>query len=203
MAIPKQKVSQTKIIFKYFYYYYYSITRIEKESKDAPEWFHCYPDWKVKQYKKFLADNVETVNIITKHQNWIMTSPRNYDRKYPIDKKKVINMKEMSVIVPKWMESKNKNFKKKEENLKIVEYCPLKQKCKKLMIFVDKDINPPKNKVINYDKNRSIFSFGDFRNNVYFKKEQEFYDSKVSHEPKKFFDWDDKKKFVPKYKKDV
>ena len=113
-------------------------------------------------------------------------------------------MEENSVIVPKWMESKkHKNTKKQEENLKSVEYCPLKQKCKKLMVFVDKDINPPKNKFINYDKNRSIFSFGDFRNNVCTKKEREFYDSKVSQKPKKFFDWDDNKKFNPKYKKDV
>ena len=35
------------------------------------------------------------------------------------------------------------------------------------------------------------------------KNEKDIYDAKVSQEPKMFFNWDDGKKFVPKYKKDV
>ena len=96
-------------------------------------------------------------------------------------------MEETSIIIPKWMEKKYKKTKQ-EENLKSIEYCPIKQKCKKLMVFVDKDLNPPKNKILNYDKKRSIFSYGDFRNNVYSKKQHEYYDSKVNQMPKKFFD---------------
>ena len=112
-------------------------------------------------------------------------------------------MEETSKIMPKWMEIKHKNYKKDEENFKSIEYYPIKQKCKRLMVFVDKDINPPKNIKIDYEKNRSVFSYGDFRNNVVTKKEHEYYDKKVSQTPKKFFDWDDKKRFNPKYKKDV
>ncbi len=112
-------------------------------------------------------------------------------------------MEETSKIIPKWMEIKHKT-NKKEEDFKSTEYYhPIKQKCKKLMAFVDKDINPPKNKALKYDKNKSLFSYGDFRNNVHSKKEHEYYDSKVSQKPKKFFEWDDKKRFNPKYKKDV
>ena len=111
-------------------------------------------------------------------------------------------MEETSKMMPKWMEIKRKT-NKKEENLKSTEYCPIKQKCKKMMTFVDKDINPPKNKVLKYNKNKSIFSYGDFRNNVHSKKEHEYYDSKVSQKPKKFFECDDKKRYNPKYKKDV
>ena len=111
-------------------------------------------------------------------------------------------MEETSKIMPKWMEIKHKTCKK-EDDFKSIEYYPIKQKCTKLMAFVDKDINPPKNKNINYNKNKSVFSYGDFRNNVVTKQQHEYYDSKVSQIPKKFFDWDDKKKFNPKYKKDV
>ena len=171
-------------------------------SKNAPEWFNILPDWKIEQYKEHLAKNEDTINILSKHQNWITTSPRTYDRKHPLEKKKALNMEETSKIMPKWMEIKHK-INKREEDLKSIEYYPIRQKCKKLMVFVDKDINPPKNKVLSYDKNKSIFSYGDFRNNVVTKKEHELYDKKVSQVPKKFFDWNDGKKFNPKYKKDV
>ena len=160
------------------------------------------PDWKLKQYKEHLARNEDTIRIISKHQNWITTTPMANDRRHPLEKLKVPKGEETSKLMPKWMEIKYKNFKR-EEVLKSVEYSPIKQKCKKLMVFVDKDINPPKNKILNYDKNKSIFSYGDFRHNVVTKKQHEYYDSKVSQEPKQFFDWDDKKRFNPKYKKDI
>ena len=160
------------------------------------------PDWKIKQFNDYLSRNEETINVISKHQNWITISPRTNDRKHPLEKSKALPFEETSKIIPKWMEIKHKKFKQ-EENLKSIEYYPIRQKCKKLMVFVDKDINPPKNKVLNYDKNKSVFSYGDFRNNVITKRQQEYYDSKVSQKPKKFFDWDDKKRFNPKYKKDI
>ena len=171
-------------------------------SKNAPEWFNVFPDWKIKQYKDYIAKNEDTVNILSKHQSWITTSPKTYDRKYPLEKKRALNMEETSKIMPKWMEIKHKNCKR-EENFKSIEYYPIRQKCKKQMAFVDKELNPPKNKILNYDKNRSVFSYGDFRNNVVTKEQHEYYDKKVSQLPKKFFDWDDKKRFNPKYKKDI
>ena len=160
------------------------------------------PEWKIMQYKNYLAKNEDTINILSKHQSWITTSPRTNDRKHPLEKKKASNMEETSKVMPKWMEIKYKKTKH-EDNLKSIEYYPIRQRCKRQMVFVDKDINPPKNKSLQYDKNKSIFSYGDFRNNVLTKKQHEYYDSKVSQLPKKFFDWDDKKRFVPKYKKDI
>ena len=53
------------------------------------------------------------------------------------------------------------------------------------------------------DKNKSIFSYGDFRNNVVTKAQHIYYDSKVSQVPKRFLSWDDKTKFNPKFKKDI
>ena len=57
-------------------------------------------------------------------------------------------MEVTSKIMPKWMEIKHKKSKRLE-NLKVAEYFPLKQKAKKLMVFVDKDLNPSKIKTIN------------------------------------------------------
>ena len=85
----------------------------------------------------------------------------------------------------------------------MAEYFPIKQKAKKLIVFVDKELNPSKIKTVNYNPVRSVFNYGDFRNNVLTKKEKDIYDAKVSQKPRKFFDWDDGKRYNPKYKKDV
>ena len=124
------------------------------------------------------------------------------DRKHPLEKMKAENMEVTSKIMPKWMEIKHKNSKKTEE-FKLAEYFPIKQKAKKLIVFVDKELNPSKIKNIEYDPSRSIFTYGDFRNNVLTKKEKDFYDNKVSQKPRKFFDWDDGKRYNPKYLKDI
>ena len=173
-----------------------------KVSKEAPQWFNFFPDWKIQQYKDYLAKNEDTVNIFSKHQGWITVSPKTNDRKRPLEKMKAANMEVTSKIMPKWMEIKHKN-EKIIENLKSIEYYPIRQKCKKLMVFVDKELNPPKNKPLDFDPNKSIFSYIDFRNNVVTKEEHEYYDKKVSQLPKKFFDWDDGTVFNPKYKRDV
>ena len=71
----------------------------------------------------------------------------------------------------------------------------------KMMILLDKNYDSQLNKSIS--ANRSIFSYQDFRNNVNFEEERKVYDNMVSQEPKKFFDWDDKKIFNAKSKKDI
>jgi len=103
--------------------------------------------------------------------------------------------------MPEWMESKYK-YCKKEDDFKLVEYYPTKQKAKQLLSYVDKDLNPSKIKPPEYNKMKSIFSYCDFRNNVLTKKQHEYYDSKVSQSPKQFYNWDDGTKFNPKYKRD-
>ena len=173
-----------------------------KVSKDAPEWFNIIPEWKVEQFNNYLANNEDTINIISKHQSWITVSPRTKDRKRPLEKMKAENMEVTSKIMPKWMEIIHKN-EKNEENLKSVEYEPIKQKCKKLMLFVDKELNFPKDKLTEYNPNKSVFSFLDFRHNVVTKKEYEIYNKKVSQEPKRLLEWDDGTVFDPKYKRDV
>ena len=43
----------------------------------------------------------------------------------------------------------------------------------------------------------------DFRHDLMSEKDTKYYGAKVSQFPKKFFDWDDEKKFNLKYKKDI
>lgn len=112
-----------------------------------------------------------------------------------------------SKLMPKWMEIKYKKEKDSTNNsdyFKSVEYNnPLKQMPKRMMSLVDKNINPKRLKPIEYNPNRSVFNFDDFRHNILTKKEADYYGSKVSQLPRKFFDWDDMKRFSPKYKKDI
>ena len=81
------------------------------------------------------------------------------DRKHPLEKMKAENMEVTSKIMPKWMEINHKNAKK-VEIFKVGEYFPIKQKAKKLIVFVDKDLNPSKIKSVDFYPRRSIFSFG-------------------------------------------
>ena len=174
-----------------------------KISKEAPKWFQSVPEWKIKQFNDYLEKNEDTIHILSKHQNWITVTPKHKDRTKPLEKMKAINLEATSKIMPKWMEIKPKQ-ENRVENLKSVNYYPIRQKAKGLMVLVDKELNPSKIKrEIEYNPTRSIFSYGDFRNNVLTKEQVDFYNSKVSQVPKKFFDWDDGKKFDPKYKKDV
>ena len=111
-------------------------------------------------------------------------------------------MEVTSKIMPKWMEINHKNVKKNED-FKKAEYIPIKQKAKRLVVFVDKELNPSRLKSVDFDPSRSVFNYGDFRNNVLSKKEKDLYDNKVSQKPRKFFDWDDGKRYNPRYKKDI
>ena len=164
------------------------------------------PEWKVKLFKEDLAKKEETITVFSKNQNWLTVTPRNQDRRKALEKNKILDMDITSKLMPKWMEIKHKkdhNFTNSDK-FKPVEYnYPVKQKPKKMMAFVDKDLNPKRLLPLECNTNRSVFNLNDFRHNVITKKDANYYGSKVSQLPKKFFDWDDGKKFNPKYKKDI
>lgn len=103
-------------------------------------------------------------------------------------------------LIPKWMKIKYEN-NKKEDIFKPVRFNPIGGKSQKMMMLVDKKINSKK--IDGYNPSRSIFRIQDFRHSVMTKKEQEYYDSMVNQNPIRFFEWDDGKKFNPKYKKDI
>ena len=115
-------------------------------------------------------------------------------------------MEATSQLMPNWMEIKYKKEKNDINNdkFKSIEYnYPLKQKPKKMIILVDKDNNAKKFGQNEYNPNRSVFNLNDFRHNLITKKEANYYGSQVSQLSRKFFEWDDGKKFNPKYKKDI
>ncbi len=64
--------------------------------------------------------------------------------------------------------------------------------------MIDKDINEPKKE---NKPNKSIFSIMDYRHDIRLKEEADVYSSRVSQEPKKFFDWDDGKPYNPYFRK--
>lgn len=103
-------------------------------------------------------------------------------------------------LIPNWMKIRPEN--KAEDLFKPVGFWPVGTKSKKSTILVDKSLNTKK-KPDGYDPSRSIFNIHDFKHDVMTKKDHEFYDSQVSQMPRKFFDWDDGKRFNPKYKNDI
>jgi len=130
-------------------------------------------------------------------------TPKKKDRRKALEKKRILDMEVTSKLMPRWMEIKTENSKP-IDLFKSVEYNnPLKQKAKKQMAFVDKELNINKGKTFEYNPSRSIFSYQDFRNDVNTSKEAKYYGEKVSQKPKGFFGWDDGKVYNPKFKKDV
>lgn len=64
------------------------------------------------------------------------------------------------------------------------------------MVLVDKNIND-----INNLDDKSVFSIGDYRHNLNYKNQVDFYSTGINQKPKQFFDWDDGIEFNPKKKK--
>lgn len=154
-------------------------------SKDSPDWFHFFPEWKQKQLNDHYAQKENSLQILSKHKGWITISLKTNDRNSPFEKSYFYKDKH-EYIIPKWMNSnsfRNKNILKDE--FKSVEYYPFTNKNAKMMILVNKNINKISNG--NVSENRSIFNYQDFRNNVTFEKDRKYFDNLVKKEPRKFF----------------
>ena len=90
-------------------------------------------------------------------------------------------MEVTSKLMPRWMEIKT-DIPKRPDLFKSIEYnYPVKQRAKKMMAFVDNDLNLNKIKTLDYNPARSIFNLNDFRNNVSTSYEAKIYGEKVSH----------------------
>ena len=57
------------------------------------------PDWKIKQYRDYIGKNEDTINILSKHQNWITTSPLTNDRRHPFEKQKKGKKEKMEMFI--------------------------------------------------------------------------------------------------------
>ena len=183
-----------------------SINRKRKlgtNSKESPDWFHIAPEWKESQFREHLAKNEDSIKILSKHKGWISISSKNNSRITPLEKFTFDREKHRNVM-PNWMNLKYyKNYTKDEDVFTKVQYNPSILKSKKMMLLIDKNLDP---KITNKSvllKQRSIFNFGDFKHNVMFEDERKYNDNLVSQKPKKFFDWDDGKVFNAKTKRDI
>lgn len=176
--------------------------KIGTNSKESPEWFHVVPEWKESQFKDHLSKNEESIRILSKHKGWISISTKTYNRLTPLEQYTFDKEKHRD-IMPKWMNMKYyKNHTRDEDNFKKVEYFPIKMKNKKMMLLVDKNLNPTNNNKSVLLSQRSIFNLNDFKHDVMFENERKYNDNLVSQKPRKFFDWDDGKIFNPKTKRD-
>ena len=173
-----------------------------KISKEAPKWFNIIPQWKSELFNDELIKKQDTITVFSKNQNWLTVTPKKKDRRNALEKKKILDMDATSKLMPRWMEIKG--GQKSPDIFKSVEYNnPVKQNPKKMMAFVDKDLNLKKINKVEYNSARSVFNYQDFRNNVVTSNEAKEYGSLVSQKPRRFFYWDDGKKFNPMYKNDV
>lgn len=93
-----------------------------KISDAAPEWFHILNQDKLKNIEDKMSKNEETLSVFSRYQKWITVTPKNKNRRKPLEKVKKINMEETSKVVPNWMQIKIDKEKIKEDALKPAEY---------------------------------------------------------------------------------
>ena len=103
------------------------------------DWFHIFPDWKIKQLNEHIAKNEEAIHLLSKQQKWITISPKTRDRRHPLEKSKVMNDENHDKLIPKWMKIRP-NIKTKD-NFKAVGFSPIGTKSTKMMMLVDKQLN--------------------------------------------------------------
>lgn len=175
---------------KGFWDYTPQFREFNQESKDAPDNFQTMNKEKKEKFNKAL-EKEETITLLSKNKNWITVTPKHRNRNKPLESIKVKN-DETSKVIPSWMRSKFTQ-KMSQDFMKSVSYKSVRDG-KSTAIFVDKDNLE--------NKNKSIFSFGDFRHNVMTKSQSELFEKGISMKPKRFFDWDDGRKFDPKKSKD-
>ena len=121
-----------QVIFDLHLYIGFKKQKCTKNSKEAPDWFQIFPEWKIKQLNDHVAKNEEAIHILSKQQNWITISPVTRDRKHPLEKSKVMNDENHDKLIPKWMKIRPEN--NNEDIFKSVRFLPIGSKSKEMMI---------------------------------------------------------------------
>ena len=161
--------------------------QFNRESNDAPENFQVITKEKLERLNKEL-EKEETITLLSKTKNWITVTPKHKNRRKPLESIKVKNV-EGSKILPEWLQPKY-HQPLSPDCLTHKSYTSIRNGLTTLQL-VDKDNGSNRN-------NKSIFSIGDFRHNVSFKDDMIKYQEGISEKPKRFFDWDDVKRYDPK-----
>ena len=84
-----------------------------------------------------------------------------------LEKQRILDKDVTSKLMPRWMEIKTEKTKTPDMFRSIEYNNPIKQRTKRMMAFVDKDLNIKSLKTYDYNPTKSIFSYQDFRNNIY------------------------------------
>ena len=104
-----------------------------KVSTEAPDWFHVVNDNKIKKWNQKFIDNDDPLSVFSRYQKWITVTPRNKNRRKPLEKIKISKMEETSKVMPKWMQITGKD-KKLEDTMKASEYTSMRDVNIKLVI---------------------------------------------------------------------
>ena len=109
------------------------------------------------------------VSIVSKNQGWITVSPKNMNRKFPIEKQASLagDSTKTSILTPSWMKIDYSQAPQKDPLRATVQLNGLRAENNRT-ILTDKD-----------QPQKSVFQIGAFRHNVTFKHQTEEYKPKV------------------------
>ena len=63
-----------------------------KISSDSPDWFKINSVAKMKEINNLYINNNSNLQVLSKFKSWITVTPKNKDRKRPLEKKRVVRI---------------------------------------------------------------------------------------------------------------
>jgi hypothetical protein len=66
------------------------------------------PNYREIKHTNVNGDPLDMIHVVSRNQGWITLEPETMDRKHPIEKKKLGNVKEVNVLSPIWMQVTHK-----------------------------------------------------------------------------------------------
>ena len=154
-------------------------------SKGVPHWMNRLSYRKASEIKDKVYSDLshKTIPVFSRFHGWVNVEPGK-ERVKPLELQKK-DPEKNQLTKPPWMTTSHwdKNYKDKgknrfKDNLACLPYFNVKQNCK-MTIWVDKENIQQKNK--------SVFSLGDFNHNVMLEKDVKESEKGISREPKQFF----------------
>lgn len=67
------------------------------------------PNYRNVTHKNIAGEDENMCQIISKNQGWITVDPKNPDRKHPLNKAKLSDVKKVNVLSPEWMQVNHKH----------------------------------------------------------------------------------------------
>lgn len=93
-----------------------------KVSKAAPDWFQVVTDEKNKKIEEKIANNEETLFLLSRYNRWITVTPKSKNRRLPLEKMKIEKLDSTSRITPNWMQIRAKKDMELFDMMRSAEY---------------------------------------------------------------------------------